>query len=1109
MSDAAARERAIFSAGSVLVQAPAGSGKTTLLVQRYLHLLARVDAPEQILALTFTRRAAEEMRERVAQALQAAREPACPGSMNPDTWTLGVAAARQMDREGIDLAQHPARLRIETIDAFNAWLAGQLPVAAATGARLRTEDKPAVLYREAARRALAYEEPDAFGMAVERVLALADLRWQTIVNRLVDMLGSRDRWLPLLAGGLEAASVPEPERLLRIRRAFDADLAFLVERSLRRAAHALGQERLAALSQLQAAAARRLGPERADLDAWREDDSCLRAQPADLRRWRALLPTILTREHEVRTRITKTEGFPPTCADKAAMMDVLEELARTPDAVGALADVAALPDPAYDDADWERVRDVAQVLLLAAVELDQLFREQGTADFAAVAMAAQRALGTPAAPSDLALRLDYRLRHILVDEFQDTSATQLSLLRLLTAGWQPDDGRSVFCVGDPMQSIYRFRQAEVRAFLELAEDGVGDLRFELQRLQRNFRTAAPLVEWVNTTFSAIMPGRDERDLGAIAYRPSESARQAPDDLSVGVTLRGFAERGAEADFIAELVATRLAAHPNWHIAILVRARSHAADIARALRARGIAFGAIDIEPIQEHGAVRDLIMLARALLHWGDRTAWFAVLRAPWVGLELQDLLLLSRSAAIPWEALADQTVLSAMTPSGAERCRRFFAIVEQGMALRTHSDFSRWVERVWLGLGGPSCVPAQRDLEPLAAAFRRLRELEARGLPDPSEFTDAFADLYARQEGVHAVEIMTIHKAKGLEFDLVILPALERSIAHRSDELLLAMPFARPEGEGMVMAARPAIGADDNRLFRFLAMQARQAVMLESERLLYVACTRAKWQLLLTATLELSDTEHIKAPRNGSLLQLLWPTCADAFAVPPVATAQGAPNAAELRGGPLLRVPLDWHPEPVEAALVLDAAPVDLAIDRQIPVFDWAGETARQIGSLVHAELQSLQIETQDVAGIAARKPYFRAWLGLRGVPRERLEDAATRVVAALSAVLNDARGRWILMNGHREAVREQALSGIWQGEIVRIVLDRSFIDADGVRWVIDYKTSRHSGGGLEEFLDREVDRYRAQLERYAALVRHLGPEPVRVGLYFPLMRAWREWAP
>jgi hypothetical protein len=75
--------------------------------------------------------------------------------------------------------------------------------------------------------------------------------------------------------------------------------------------------------------------------------------------------------------------------------------------------------------------------------------------------------------------------------------------------------------------------------------------------------------------------------------------------------------------------------------------------------------------------------------------------------------------------------------------------------------------------------------------------------------------------------------------------------------------------------------------------------------------------------------------------------------------------------------------------------------------------------------------------------------------------------------------------------------------------VFDRSFIDELGTRWVIDYKTSRHAGGGVEEFLRREVERYRPQLERYALLARKLGPEPVRVGLYFPLMPAWREWDP
>jgi ATP-dependent exoDNAse (exonuclease V) beta subunit len=142
--------------------------------------------------------------------------------------------------------------------------------------------------------------------------------------------------------------------------------------------------------------------------------------------------------------------------------------------------------------------------------------------------------------------------------------------------------------------------------------------------------------------------------------------------------------------------------------------------------------------------------------------------------------------------------------------------------------------------------------------------------------------------------------------------------------------------------------------------------------------------------------------------------------------------------------------------------------------------------------------------------------------VPAERLTAAASRVVEALLAVHRDPRGRWILKQA-RQDLREYALSGRLPvlgtagtgtagrpgpGEVARVVFDRSFVDDDGVRWVIDYKTSQHLGSGLEEFLDREVVRYRPQLQRYALLAQRMGPEPVRLGLYFPLMRAWREWA-
>jgi ATP-dependent helicase/nuclease subunit A len=1122
-SDKAARERAIEADGSVLVQAPAGSGKTTLLVQRYLRLLARVDAPERILALTFTRRAAEEMRERVLLALGAARLESCPPGMNRETWNLAAAARRHLDASNLDIGRQPSRLRIETIDAFNAWLASQLPISAGAGSALQVLPDARPCYEEAARRALAHEEDDEFGVAVDRVLAIDDQRWRRLLALIAEMLPSRDRWLPLLAGRLQAASALDEAQLGRVRQHLDEDLQLLVARVLIRARDVLGAERIAALSSLAHGAARRAGAERPDLSDCAQDGSPLRAETADLARWWGVARLLLTGEGELRKRLTKSEGFPPRCADKLPMLDLLQELDRDPSARKALVEIRALPAPAYSDEQWGRVREVAQVLVLAAAELDQVFREQGAADFPAVSLAALRALGSEGSPTDLSLRLDYRLQHILVDEFQDTSSAQLELVRLLTAGWQTGDGRSVFCVGDPMQSIYGFRQAEVRAFLELAEDGIGELRFEVQRLRDNFRSAKPVVDWINACFSRILPQVDDRNRGAIAFRPSAAAvAESPESTAAapGVALRGFASRAEESAAIADMIAAQAERHPDWRIVVLVRARTHAREIAAGLRARGIAFRAVDIEPLQDRAIVRDIIMLVCALLHLGDRTAWLAVLRAPWAGISLADLLQISRGAVLVWDALADETVLHQLSEDGRTRCRRLHSILEAAFRVRNDTPMARWVERTWLALGGASCAASPQDLELAGAAFARLKDLEQRGLPDAADLPGRFADLYADHGAASTVEIMTIHKAKGLEFDMVVLPALDRHIPRSRDQLLLSHQFARTGRDGMVMAARPAVGADGDRLFEFLRHQLRDSSGLEAERLLYVACTRAKWQLRLTATLkteESAEPAHETAargpwsPRAGSLLAVLWRVWGAEFAVTEQGPSQGQPAGAP-RGGPLWRVPRDWT---ASLGLGPTAEPISSppTLREETPVFDWAGETARRVGTLVHAELQAMDIASSDEQAIRARDPHFRRWLALHGVPAERLPQAASRVVEALVAVHRDPRGRWILQKT-REDVREYALSGYLQsgggrqGDVARVVFDRSFVDDQGVRWVIDYKTSQHIGGGLEEFLDREVERYRSQLQRYGTLAKRLGPEPVRLGLYFPLMRAWREWA-
>jgi hypothetical protein len=162
-----------------------------------------------------------------------------------------------------------------------------------------------------------------------------------------------------------------------------------------------------------------------------------------------------------------------------------------------------------------------------------------------------------------------------------------------------------------------------------------------------------------------------------------------------------------------------------------------------------------------------------------------------------------------------------------------------------------------------------------------------------------------------------------------------------------------------------------------------------------------------------------------------------------------------------------------------------------------------------VHRELQRIARDGRqpDVAGEHVRVRWWNELAEL-GVPAGLRDAAVERVASAVERTLSDDRGLWLLDANHPGAATELALTGRIGSDVARVVIDRTFIDAAGVRWIVDYKTSRHEGAGLAEFLDSEQERYRPQLERYAALMRKLGPEPVRLGLYFPLLGGWREWA-
>jgi ATP-dependent exoDNAse (exonuclease V) beta subunit len=1122
--DLAQRREALDPHRSFIVQAPAGSGKTELLIQRYLLLLARVKHAEEIIAVTFTKKAAGEMRERVLQALTDAQAEKAPESEHEKLTLQLAAAALKRDREaGWQLVDNPSRLRIQTIDSLCAGLTRQMPVLSRFGAQPDSVEDAEVLYRQAAQATIALvNENAAVATDVETVLAHLDNDVARTEDLLVDMLARRDQWLRHVHG--------------RERDELESGLQHAREMALRRLRAALPQQAGAECLALADFAFGNLG-------AGQFGD--------DVEGWARLADVFLTEKSTWRKVLNKRQGFPPgkeLQIWKERALAMLALLENAPDLRMALADMRLLPPAQYSDSQWQVLGAILRLLPQAVAQLKLVFQSRRQVDFTEVAQGALLALGSEDAPTDLTLALDYRIHHLLIDEFQDTSISQYELVARLTAGWLPDDGRTVFAVGDPMQSIYRFREAEVGLFLRARAEGIAGVELHPIALSSNFRSQSGIVDWVNAAFARVLPVAEDIVSGAVPYTPSVPTRAALSGTAVHMHPLFDDDGSMEAQRVAGIVAAARAADPAAKVAILTRTRGHLRAIVPALKAAKLRFRAIDIEPLGQRPVVQDLLALTRALAHPGDRLAWLAVLRAPWCGLTLADLhaLAAGNPEMTPWDALHDEARLAQLSADGRARAARTAAALGPALLQRRRAPLREQVAGAWFALGGPACVEYETDLEDAEVFFRYLdRHEEAGELPDRAAFEDGLDALYALAdvEADDTLQVMTIHKAKGLEFDVVIVPGLART--PRSDDKRLFLWTEQPDVHGaiqLLLAPINATGDDGDAIYQWIARWHGGKQALEDGRLLYVAATRAKRQLHLLGSVGVTVDDagmRVKAPSSRSLLGKLWPVVAPEFeaALPDSAVAGGAaaslPAVVDQR---LRRLPAGWELPQAPAAAAWMPPPDSERVQDELE-FSWVGETARHVGSVVHRWLQRIAEEGGagwDAARIHALGPAIRLALAVQGVGESAIAGATARVQQALIHCLSDARGRWLL-GAQAEGRSELRLTGIADGRPVNVVIDRSFVDADGVRWIIDYKTSGHEGGDVGAFLDNEQVRYRAQLERYARLMQAggssrmdllrgvpqedllrgvpqedllRGARRIRLGLYFPLLGGWREWA-
>jgi ATP-dependent exoDNAse (exonuclease V) beta subunit len=561
----------------------------------------------------------------------------------------------------------------------------------------------------------------------------------------------------------------------------------------------------------------------------------------------------------------------------------------------------------------------------------------------------------------------------------------------------------------------------------------------------------------------------------------------------------------EAARVVALVKQARAEEPEGTIGILVRSRGRLDQIVRALRAAGLRYRAVEIEPLGQCTVVQDLIALTYALSHLGDRIAWLSLLRAPWCGLRLEDLLRLGTQGAV-WDALNDPQRLAAMSDDGRARLARMRDILAPRIDNRSRSPLHDAVESTWLELGGPGCVENATELEDAAVYLDFLEASEDAGaIADRAVFERRLKKLYAVPDlqADERLQVMTMHKAKGLEFDTVILPGLGGGTDQDKGELFTwtrRRESAHAEAT-LLVAPINATGDEDEEIYRYIRRVDRSHGEHETGRLLYVATTRARRRLHVLGDVMRKRTGDFE-PRKGSLLKQLWPVVQGQFVPPEPSLAERvapAPRAAQ----PLRRVVLPMDPVPVPPDVAWDAPPDEVAASQEIE-FSWAGEAARRVGTVAHRWLQRIAedgLERWDAEKVRGLAKAFRANLVARGIGERDLDTAVASVEQTLRNAINDPRGRWIL-GAHPEAHDEHRLT-LAMGNVRRtFVLDRHFTDANGERWIVDYKTSRHEGADAEAFLDRERERYRAQLTRYAGLF----PGPSKQGLYFPGMPGWRE---
>lgn len=852
--DIAARKQSINPYKSMLIEADAGCGKTEQMARRYLSLLAHRPKPEGIFAITFTQKAASELKERIHKYLKMGTADNAPKEQHLiETWELAKSAIAEDTKNSWNLIKNPHQIKIQTIDSFCIDIVNKNILSNSYGCEISALEDASKTYELAAKTFIEKSEDIT---TISDFISMFDNNTHKAITKIAELLPKREQF----QRELENIDIEKLQKCYKSAfqyelNEFSSELSKPIKNDIRVVIREIFESiESSAKTTFTAKEIHFFSRYNENYDSVNLILFCNIIITSDGKSFRKKYPSKMhVNEH--------TANLIQVILDESelSLIDALR--------------IGSIPLEKLHDKTTSDLQIIAKVINGAISELKSLFKETLTLDFNEITLEAIKIVQSGQQATS-------NVTDLLIDEFQDTSASHHTLVKSILSWWNKEEVKTICAVGDPKQSLYLFRAASLGHFINVQQNGYENIEIETIRLSVNFRSYKSVIDWVNKVFKTAFPKKDNISQGAVKHSISEAfnTTEIP-SVTINPTLcegdKNINER-KEAILVADQVEQHLKDVPHETVSILIRARSYIREIDKELKKRGIFYTGVDLVKLNEKQPIIDLVNLTKILAGKHDLVSFSGLIRSPFVGILQKDMhktispLASSKSEETLIEKISEALETLEISDDAKQRLYRLVNIINKSKPAFGNIKFANYLECVWHELEGDQFSTELQEAD-IRAFFDVISICEEENtIKDWALLEKTLDKLYMQpdESADRRIQIMTLHKSKGAEMDNVIIPGFHKP-GSKSDSLILKwIDHPDPSVDSILLA--PNVSSDYEPYRTHISISNRNKEILEMVRLIYVGATRAKKRLSIFFTVTEEIIKLTSKPNGTSMLGLI-----------------------------------------------------------------------------------------------------------------------------------------------------------------------------------------------------------------------------------------------